>query len=368
MRRVDVFGPAYLDRVVRVDRALIDPAVGPPIDQSVDGSWKFSPERTVNLVDPGGYVLEIDLPPDWPGPTGEVELARPIRDGLRGRRRVRGVAWDDDLGGMGAGFAAALGGVLYSVLGPETDPTSHAIARLLAEANIPHQPTRVGDHPGDWTLLVTSGSFGDKLPVGFRGCHAAAPSNSFDAQAGRPCDLRVVASLPNRISASILRVPGAGVRFFAPAMRNMLDRECPLASFAASIDVISCNRREWETLEDREDVAWQVSILVVTDGASGSTVRFTTQDGEPGRLAVPAFPRDWPPRDTNRAGEAYAATLIATLLDHGWQPASGVVEHELVQLAAVRASAAAALVLDLVGFGFPSSALIDAVVHAGRVA
>ena len=77
-------------------------------------------------------------------------------------------------------------------------------------------------------------------------------------------------------------------------MRNVLDRDCPLSSFARSIDILSCNRREWETLEDREEVAWQVSILVVTDGPEGSSVRYTNPTGEAQRLHVPAFPRRHP--------------------------------------------------------------------------
>ena len=36
-RRIQVFGPAYLDRVVRVDRPLHDPDKAHPLDQSVDG-------------------------------------------------------------------------------------------------------------------------------------------------------------------------------------------------------------------------------------------------------------------------------------------------------------------------------------------
>ncbi|HKI43281.1 MAG TPA: hypothetical protein VKA66_23585 [Mycobacterium sp.] len=40
-RRVAVFGPAYLDRVLRVNRPLIDPSLGSPIDQSADGEWRF---------------------------------------------------------------------------------------------------------------------------------------------------------------------------------------------------------------------------------------------------------------------------------------------------------------------------------------
>ncbi len=366
-RSVAVFGPAYLDRVLRVDRPLIDPRFGPPIDQSVDGVWKFGTNRSIELLDPSGYTLEIAVPDDWPGPTGEVQLLRPLRSGIQGRRSARGLEWRDDLGGMGAGYAAALHGTLCSVLGPESDPTSQAIAGWLAGFGVVHHPIRVPDHPADWTLLITSGEFGDKLPIGFRGCHAAVGADSFDALAAQPCQLRVVASLPNALAARVLRAPGAQVRLFAPAMRNMLDGDCPVSSFAAAIDVLCCNRIEWETLEDREEAGWLVSILVVTDGPRGSTVRFTTPSGDSGLLRIPAFPRDRPPRDTNRAGEAYAATLIDSLLDQGWQPALGVVEEHVIQAAAQRASVAAALVLDRVGFGFPGRDEVDKALETGRI-
>ena len=58
-RRVDVFGPAYLDRVLHVDRPLIDPALGPPLDQSVDGEWKFGTNPTLELVDPIGLHARL---------------------------------------------------------------------------------------------------------------------------------------------------------------------------------------------------------------------------------------------------------------------------------------------------------------------
>ena len=367
-RRVSVFGPAYLDRVLHVDQPLRDPALGPPLDQSVDGSWKFAARPSIEVADPAGHAIEVELPGDWPGPTGSIRLARPIRQGLTGKRVVRGLSWHDDLGGMGAGYAAALNGRLGSALGSESDPTSRAISLRLADLGIHHEPVRVFDHPADWTLLITSGAFGDKLPIGFRGCHAALAPEAFDASAARPCDVRVVASLPNRLAAQVLGTAGARLRFFAPAMRNVLDRDCPLSSFARSIDVLSCNRHEWETLEDREEVAWQVSILIVTDGPDGSAVRYTTTGGESHQLHVPAFPRRRPPRDTNRAGESYAATLLSTLLDDGWDAASGVVDDALMRKAAERASAAAALELDRVDFGFPTGAEIDLALAAGLVA
>jgi hypothetical protein len=365
--RVLVLGPAYLDRVLHVDRPLIDPALGPPLDQSVDGVWKFGTNPRLELTDPIGYAIEVELPGDWPGPTGVICLSSPIGPSVAGRCSVRGLNWHNDLGGMGAGYAAALGGQLCSALGSDSDPTSREISSRLAEMGIAHDPVRVFDHCADWTLLITSGEFGDKLPIGFRGCHAGLEPDSLDSKAARSCDLRVVASLPNHLAARVLAAPGAGIRFFAPAMRNVVDRDLPLSSFAGSIDVLSCNRREWESLEDREEVAWQISILVVTEGPAGSSIRYTTPQGEPGKLSVPAFPRQRPPRDTNRAGESYAATLLSTLLEEGWNAASGVIDDGLIQSAALRSAAAAALVLDRVDFGFPGRAEIDSALAAGIV-
>ena len=154
---------------------------------------------------------------------------------------------------------------------------------------------------------------------------------------GEPCDLLVAASMTNRRASAALAHPSAGVRLFAPAMRNMTDLDPGVSSFARDIDILCCNRTEWETLADREEVAWRVSILVVTDGPNGAEVRYTTPTGEAGLLTVPAFPRREPPRDTNRAGEAFASTLVMSLLDAGWSP--GTSEDDSIRRAADRASA-----------------------------
>jgi hypothetical protein len=51
-RRTLVFGPAYLDRVLRIDRPLLPAELGGPFDQSVDGRLEFGPGLT--LSDPSG--------------------------------------------------------------------------------------------------------------------------------------------------------------------------------------------------------------------------------------------------------------------------------------------------------------------------
>jgi len=51
-----------------------------------------------------------------------------------------------------------------SALGPVDDPTSRAVADLLAARGVVHRPIRVVDRAADWTLLVTSAEHGGKLP------------------------------------------------------------------------------------------------------------------------------------------------------------------------------------------------------------
>lgn len=365
--RIVVFGPAYLDRILRVDRPILDDPAGRPLDQSVDGEWKFTGRQGIELIDPDGLVIAIKPPPGWTGPLGQVRLGQCLRPGLKGRRELRATASQDDLGGMGAGYAAALGGSLHSALGARSDATSRAVCELLARYGIDHHPVRVADRPADWTLLVTSGEFGDKLPVGFRGCHAAMDLKTLMPDAARPCDVRIVAGLPNRLAGPLLAAPDARTRFLAPAMRNMTDREVPLAGFASSVDLLSCNRSEWSALEGREVAGDRIPIVAVTDGSRGIDLAFTTPEGERTSQHVPAFSRVHSPRDTNRAGEAFGATLLATIVDSGWDGRMRAIEPSRLTAAARRAAAAAALVLDRTDFGFPSREKIDAVLRAGIV-
>ncbi len=366
--RIIVIGPAYLDRVLRVDRRLADP----PLDFSLDGRLESSPDddarpASIRLVDPNDVALDIQPPPRWPGPRGLIRLSRPLApEGVQLRATSAvGIDWSDDLGGMGAGYAAALGGELVTVLGVESDQTSARIERLLDKAGVRIASAARIRPAADWTLVVSSGPHGDKLPVGFRGPAAVALDANFPAYA--ECDLRVVASGTNALASQALAEPGAAVRVFAPSLRNMLDVDPPVAALADHFDILACNRREWTTLpeSDRAHLESKLQLLSITDGEAGAEVACRDQAGGLRRVRVPAFPRDQPPVDTNRAGEAFAATLIKTLLSRG--PLS-LISTDDVAAAAHRGSAAAALVLDIAHFGFPTDAAVDAALARGRVA
>jgi sugar/nucleoside kinase (ribokinase family) len=357
-RKTLVFGPAYVDRVLKVDRPLVESGV---IDRSVNGRWDVAsgPAGELQVAGLPEGNLRIEPPADWPGPTGTVIVGD--ASGEHPLREVRGIAWHDDLGGMGAGFARAFGGTLHLMLGDESEPIGRRVIELLDGLGIAHNATHIPGRLGEWTLLITSGEFGDKLPIGFRdpGTHGA--------MTGRldPCDLLVAASMTNRRAAAALAGVEARVRVFAPAMRNVTDTDPKVSAFVRDLDILCCNRAEWESIADREEVAWRVSILAVTDGPRGAEIRYTTPTGDAGRLEIPAFLRREPPKDTNRAGEAFASTLVTTLLDGKWSP--GTTEEGLIRKAAERASAAAALVLDRVDFGFPTSAEVDRALHQGVV-
>ena len=361
-----VFGPAYLDRIIRVDRPLIDPSFGlPPIDGSVDGAWlEAKPDGLIHLVDPAGASISVEPPERWPGPIGTIAVSRSVFGPQGSRRKVRGIVALDDLGGMGAGFASSLGGTLISALGSVEDPTSRAVVALLARAGIEHEPVRIEEHPADWTLLISSGEHGDKLAVGFRGCHAAWSDMNpwFD----RHCRLRVVAALPNRVVARALGADGSSrFRAFFPSSRNMLDRVDPVENFADQVHFLSCNRAEWNDLGNQVTSFDRVAVVAVTDGPAGASVRFHNLVGSRDEIQVPAFRRVGPIRDTNRAGEAFASTLLSTLVEADWTP--GPMSADLIREAATRGSAAAALVLGRTDFGFAAKGEVDLAVRRGWV-
>ncbi|HEU5118074.1 MAG TPA: sugar kinase, partial [Isosphaeraceae bacterium] len=269
-RRVLVYGPAYLDRVLRVDGPLVDPSQGGPLDRSMEARGLSGDGSSLRLVDSRGSILEIEPPPLWPGPGGSLRLAGALVTPGGWSRQVRGTDWLDDLGGMGAGYAKALNGVLVSALGAESDPMSTRIRDLMDEAAVINRPVRVPDRAADWTLLVTSGASGDKLPIGFRGCHAALSELSTPASLDLDPDVIVAAGLGNALVEPIFRAAPNAVRVWAPSLRCLTDSSFPASRLAGLVDVMACNREEWAALEDREALEESVWVRSVTHGPRGA--------------------------------------------------------------------------------------------------
>lgn len=367
-RRVEVIGPAYLDRVLRVVGPLRLAATDPPLDRGADGILvEGSPPgdapdpRCLLLKGGAGELLVQPLPGDWPGPVGVIQVP-PDLFPWAGRIEVPAASWADDLGGMGAGFAAALGGELTTILGGPDDRRGDSILARLAGAGVAATPVRRPGLGSDWTLLLSSGPHGDKLPIGFRGCWQG-PIDLPESTG--PADLLVVAGGTNRLAEAALQSRPARIRMFAPALRNMRDRDTPVASFLDEIDVLTCNRREWAEWMDSAAMPGRLSLLSVTDGPAGAILRFREAQDGVREIALPAFPRQEPPRDTNRAGEAFGATLIGALMDDGWS--GGPLAEDILRRAGLRASVAAALVLDELGFRFPAPEEIDRALREGIV-
>ena len=364
-RRVQVFGPAYLDRVLRIDRPLLAPALSPPLDQSVDGRLGVR------------SGAPIDRPRRQHGRDRAASgLARSVGRGAVGttfsrHRGLRGLATRRARpalarrpGRDGGRLRVGLRGGTVSALGPEDDPTSLAVATRLAHYRIAHRPIRVAGHAADWTLLVTSGQFGDKLPIGFRGCHAALaglPAESIGAV--RPPRRRVAAEPAGRRGApeALARRSGSS------------PRRCGTCSTAS--------RRSRAS-----HAASTCSPATATNGTASPTARRSPGRSRSWRSPTAragAWSGSRPPRERrvgSRSRRSRGSTHPATrtgrarrtrprssrrLLDRGWEP--GVADPELVRTAAERASAAAALELDRVDFGFPTPEAIDAAVRAGRV-
>lgn len=358
-----IFGPAYLDIVIRVAGPIADR----PIDLGCDGH--LVPDRfdRLEIVCPNGASLLILGLKGSACPTGRLMTAYDVLPaGLR--RTIALVETLEDLGGMGAGYAAALGGRLVSALASPDDPLSAMVRKALHRKGIDHMPVAFADiAQADTTIIVTSGASGDKLPIGLRGCHA-----SLDADDVIGCDsapVVVAASLPNALMHAVLAEHHSSLRILAPSARNCRDRGDPLGHLAAETDLLLLNSGEWAELTEADRHAFEDSaaILSITRGPDGAEILWRNEAGERLSHFEPAFPRRRPPVDTNRAGEAFASQLILKLVELGWSHEHRAVDAQAVRVAALYASAAAGLVIEMPRFGFPSQEDVDQAVSLGEI-
>ncbi|MHB0939545.1 MAG: carbohydrate kinase family protein [Armatimonadota bacterium] len=344
--RPTIFGPAYLDVVFTLDRPLL--AGGPTLDQSLP-AIRLIPrdDGVLEVVGPTGDRLVFVLPPDQAEFAATCELCEPVLARTQPGRMVTGeypvASAVRQLGGMGAGYAKALGGLLRMPVGD--DAVGREILQLLAQHEIDAVPALLPDCSSDTSLLLQSPQ-GDKLAIGVRQAmirwQAGAEDYALDADASA----LVFCGAPNALTAAVLEQAPEIPVMCAPALRNVCDRSVPLAGLAAMIDYLTLNALEWAQLDGAEEMRKHVPVITVTEGARGSRILLGEHE-----IHIPAVPFEGP-SDTNRAGETYAATFFRVLLAACPEFPRRII-MEAMEHAGQLAAAQAAKQLAMREFGFP---------------
>lgn len=350
-RRILVFGPAYLDVVVEIDRPLV---AGTLLDQSLPARDSVPREDArIVLTGDNDDCLVFPLSADAAPYAADYTLAEPVLARVGHAAAVTGefpvthcVAQP---GGMGAGYALALGGLLCAPFGEgegEEFATPDAVGLELMVSlmlqGVPVFPRLIAGCPSDTSLVIISPQ-GDKLAVGVRRTMTRWRPAEADRVLVEQVDGLVFCGAPNAFVAEVLSWGVAAPVMCAPALRNVLDMETPLASLAGGIDYLTLNALEWAHLAGREQVRARVPLISVTDGPRGS--RLFLGDRE---ILIPAVRVDGPV-NANRAGETYGATIFSLLLD----AFPGPITPDQAEMAGQRASERAAAQLSMAGFGFP---------------
>jgi hypothetical protein len=346
-----IFGPAYVDVVLTLDRPLL--AGGPVLDQSLPAA-RLIPrdDGMVVVLGSTGDRLTCLLPPEGTSWAVTYELCEPMLARTRAGRIVTGeypvARAVRQLGGMGAGYAKALDGLLRMPLGSAggvPDAVGREVLELLSSHGISSVPTLVPDCSSDTSLLLQSPQ-GDKLAIGVRWAMTRWQVSAEDYALAAEAGALVFCGAPNALMAAILEKAPDILVMCAPALRNVCDRSVLLAGLAAKIDYLALNALEWSQLTDRERLQREVPVITVTEGARGNRILLGGRE-----IRIPAAPFDGP-ADTNRAGETYGATFFRAL--RAACPAfPRDITAEAAENAGRLAAAQAAKQLALREFGFP---------------
>lgn len=346
-RRPLVYGPAYLDRVA----VLASPLAAYPLDQSLL-ALRSEPRTDGRILLRGenGDAVTLHLPADAGAAAVTYELAEPILARTCGAQAPPVVAeiavtrFSEELGGMGAGYAKALGGVLRCPLG--TDAVGASVHSLLDRYAIDTLPSLLPDCPSDTSLLLLAE--GEKVAVGVRQAMVQWTATAEDRALLAEADALVCCGAPNAQVAEILG-HATGSVLCAPAMRNVGDTATPLADLAEHIHYLALNALEWAHLPGHDALRTLVPVITITDGPRGSRVLLGEEE-----FFVPADPVTGA-IDTNRAGETYGAAFFTVLRREApdfyrtRRVSRAVAEH-----AATVATRQAARQLTLSGFAFPA--------------
>lgn len=363
-----VYGPAYLDCVVRIQEPLIanNSSV---IDIGSSGFWTPGSSGTIKIIDTitSGEII-IEGPEDLHLISGVYEVQRVLPHCLK--RNVTCTSIQEDLGGMGAGYAAAMGGMLVSCLSQKSDVVTEKILNRLDECKIAKQIVYCDHHNSDWTLLISSGEFGDKLPIGLRGCHDQVSFDELrDSRLNFQPSVVVIASLKNEIMIKLLQVYSRSIRLLAPAARNCRGQATHFGMLAGNCEILTLNETEWSFMDASHQSSWldSESIIIITKAAAGAEVSWKSRVGTRLSHFEPVFPRRLPPTDTNRAGEAFGSAFLQSMLSLGWNGDYLSITIEMIRESSRIAAVTAGLTINLAGFGFPDTELVARTLRDGMI-
>ncbi len=313
-----VYGPAYIDYLLETTPPLIADLPTVLLDQSLPAKRADVRDDGVILLEgPNGDRMEFQLPPAYRQAGATYHAREPVLARLLKSDTARPVvgtypvlSFGEELGGMGAGYATALAGVLRMPLGTTgavPDATGRAVLEKLAQYGIASLPCLLPHCASDTSLVIYTAR-GDKLAVGARQAMRRWAVNAADRAMVAGAGGLVFCGAPNSLTREILSwEPGVPV-MCAPAMRNVVDTTVPLAALATGIHYLTLNMLEWTHSPDRDRLRAVIPLISVTDGPRGSYLYCRDEE-----FFIPALPHPGP-TNTNRAGETYGATVFRTVL------------------------------------------------------
>ena len=346
-----IFGPAYLDTVIKVS-GPVAPQLTVTLDQSLPVK-SITPDNSqqIKILSETGDCLAIDLPSNAPCSGAVYNLHEAILSrscGTNASPLIGTFPTEDcfqQLGGMRAGYAMAVDGLLRMPLG--NDALGDSVSAMLSGHGIASSPAKLSGHNSDATLLIQSNT-GDKLAIGMRDALLNWQPDEIDYILATEAKYIIFCGAPNKFMANILSRDITAPVMCAPSMRNIDDSVYPLADLAAMIDYLAMNALEWNHLHRREKIINTIPLISITDGPRGCDIYLRGK-----AYFFPALPHPGPV-DTNRAGETYASTIWKAILQNYPKFPNAEISEELLNQAAALASRQAYRQLDITTFAFPT--------------
>ncbi len=337
-----VYGPAYLDMVVTIAQPLCAPH---RVDKSIRvHAVTPNNDNAIHLHGENGDDMFFPLPDAFQEYAADYYLGEsvlPRDEKIDNSYHV--TSCRRQLGGMGAGYALALHGLLRHPQGE--DSRGDFVSMQLRQYGVAAQ-AEILTGESDLSLVIIGGE--DKLTMGLRPMMTKWRATEKDSELVASTSALCICGAPNALTASLLPFAQSIPIMLAPSRRNIDDLDFPLADLAGQVSYLTLNRLEWEELPEKELWRKSTPIITITDGPHGCQVILAT--GE--EFSLPAHPHHGM-ADTNRCGETFGAAFFRTLLRECPQFYSCGVSESVARVAAEYASRQAWRQMDICAFGMP---------------